>query len=173
MKRANILLLASIALLAPATSRAQAADSGPSWSQQFDRCSENLKAKLAEANSRLDSLKAKVEANAQQAGEELRAHLDQLRARIEQDRAKVEAAQADVKAWIESHKNETAAKIAEWKTKHEVSALENRAERAERYAAATADAASAAIDEAEWAAVEALLARQDANGARAKSVDAR
>jgi hypothetical protein len=75
--------------------------------------------------------------------------------------------------WIEAHKNETVAKIDEWKTKHEISALENRAQRAERYAAATADAASAAIDEAERAALEAWLARQDTNSVQAKAANAR
>jgi len=169
MKRTCILLLAGIALLAPAPLQAQAAgDAAPGWSQQLDRFSENLNAKLAEANSRLDNLKAKIEAKTEHAEDEVRARLDQLEKRVEQDRAKVEAAQADVKAWVETHKNETEAKIAEWKTKHEISALENRAERAERYAAATADAALAAIDEAQWAALNAWLARRDLIIAQAK-----
>src|SRR5208337_2007194 len=166
-KRTSILLLAGIALFAPASLQAQTgSDAAPSWSQQLDRFSENLNAKLAEANSRLANLKAKIEAKAEHAEDDVRARLDQLQKRIEQDRAKVEAAQADVKAWVETHKNETEAKIAEWKTKHEISALENRAERAERYAAATANAALAAIDEAEWAALDAWLARQDAISAQ-------
>ncbi len=175
MKRTSILVLASLALLAPAPLQAQAAgDAVPSWSQQLDRFSENLKAKLAEASSRLDNLKAKIEAKAEHAEDDVRARLDQLQKRIDQDRAKIEASQADVKAWVEARKNETAAKISEWKTKHEISALENRAERAERYAAATANAALAAIDEAEWAALDAWLARQDAISAQAKqAADAR
>jgi hypothetical protein len=50
MKRTSILLLASTALFAPASSQAQATgDAGPSWSQRLDRYSENLKARLAEA----------------------------------------------------------------------------------------------------------------------------
>ena len=57
---------------------------------------------------------------------------------------------------------------------NQISALENRAERAERYAAATADAAFAAVDEAEWAALDAWLARQDVKSARSKqAADAR
>ena len=140
MKRTSIAMLASIALSTPATLPVRAAgDAAPSWSQQFDQYSENLKAKLAEANSRLDRLKAKIDARAQNAEDEVRAHLAQLQKRIEQDRAKIETGQAEVKAWVEAHKNETAAKIAEWKNNHEISALENRAERDERYAAAAAE----------------------------------
>jgi len=40
--------------------------------------------------------------------------------------------------------------------------LQNRADNAERYAAAAVDVAVAALDEAEEAALEAWLARQDA-----------
>ncbi len=73
-----------------------------------------------------------------------------------------------MKAWIDARKDETAAKVAEWKSKHEINMLEGRAERGERYAVAMADAAFAAIDEAEWAAIDAWLARRDANAAEAK-----
>ncbi len=175
MKRISILIFASMALFAPAPLQAQTGgDVTPGWSQQLDRFSESLKTKLAEANSRLDNLKAKIESKAQHADDEVRARLDQLQKRIEQDRAKVEAAQVEVKAWIEARKDETAEKIAEWKSKFEINALENRAARAERYAAATADAALAAIDEAEWAALEAWLARRDVIIAKAKqAADAR
>src|SRR5260221_543291 len=76
MKRSSILFLTSIGLFATAPSQAQVTgDGGPSWSQQLDRYTENLKAKLAEANSGLDSFKTKVEAKAQHSEAEVRAHL--------------------------------------------------------------------------------------------------
>jgi exonuclease VII large subunit len=155
-------------LLAGTLQTQAAGDAVPGWSQQVDRFYDNLKIKLANAKDRLDNLKAKIEARAQNADDEVRAHLDQMQKRIEQDRAKVESAQAEMKKWVEAHESETAAKIAEWKTKHEISALQNRAERADRYAVAAADAASAAIDEAEWAALNAWLAHQDVKSAQAK-----
>jgi exonuclease VII large subunit len=169
MKHTTIVLLASIALVAPASLPVQAADdAAPSWSEQAGRLSESLKAKLADASARLDNLKAKIEARAEQASEEARIRLDELQKRVEQDRLKVKAAEGDMKVWIDARKDETAAKVAEWKTKRELNMLEHRAERAERYAVAMANAAFAAIDEAERAAIDAWLARRDANAAAAK-----
>ncbi len=160
MKRTGIAILASLALLAPAPLQAQ--------SQQADQLYENLRIKLANAKSRLDSLKAKMDAKAQHADQEVRSRLEQLQQRIEQDRNKVSAAQAEVKEWLEARKNETAAKVTEWEAKRETSQLQSRADRAERYAAALIDVALAAIDDAEQAALEAWLAQQDANAARAR-----
>jgi len=169
MKRTTIVLLVSISLLAPAALQVQAADDAArSWSEQAGRLSEGLTAKLADASARLDSLKAKIEAKAGQASEDARTRLDELQKRVEQDRLKVKSAEADVKAWIDAREDETAAKVAEWKSKHEINMLKGRAERGERYAVAMADAAFAAIDEAEWAAIDAWLARRDANAAEAK-----
>ncbi len=162
-------MLASIALFAPAPLQAQGTGNGTSdWNQQIDRLYENLKVKLAKAESRLDSLKTKIEEKAQYADQDVRAHLDQLEKRIGQDRSKISAAQTLAKEWAESQKNATAAKIAGWKAKRDIGALQNRADRAERYAAAEIDIALAAVDDAEQAALEAWLARRDVNAAEAK-----
>jgi hypothetical protein len=61
----------------------------------------------------------------------------------------------------------TSDKIAERKAKCELSKLQGRADKAERYAAASSAVAFAALDEAEES-LEAWLARQDANPAQAK-----
>src|SRR5258706_4706815 len=110
MKRAGILMLASIALLIPANLQAQVAGNvAPGGGQQIDEFYENLRAKLTDAKSRVDSLKAKIEAKAQNAEQEARSHLDQVQKRIEQDRTKVLAAQAEVRNWVEAKKSATAA----------------------------------------------------------------
>ena len=62
----------------------------------------------------------------------------------------------------------TSDKIAEWKAKRELTKLQGRANKAERYAAAASAVAVAALDEAEEASLEAWLARQDANSAQAQ-----
>ena len=160
MKRRSIVILASVALLAAAPWQAQ--------SQQADRLYENLRTKLANAQSHLDSLKAQMEAKAQHADQEVRSRLDQLQTRTEQDRAKISAAQSEVKDWLEARKNETAAKVAEWEAKRETRQLQNRADGAERYAAASIDVALGAVDDAEQATLEAWLARQAANSAQAR-----
>jgi predicted nucleic acid-binding Zn-ribbon protein len=98
----------------------------------------------------------------------VRNHLDKVQRRIEQGRAKVAAAQSEVNDWVDQRKVATSDKIAEWKAKRETTKLQNRADKAERYAAAAIDVAVAALDEAEQAALEAWLARQDANVAEAR-----
>lgn len=136
--------------------------------QQIDQFYENLRVKLTDAKNHVDGLKVKIEAKAQNAEQDVRSHLDHVQKRIEQDRTKVSAAQAEVTNWVEAKKSATATKIAEWKAKHETSQLQNRADRAERYAAASIEVAVAAVDDAEQATLEAWLARQDSNSAQAK-----
>ena len=136
--------------------------------QRIDRFCENLRVKLTSVDSGLHSLKTKIEGKAQHAEQEARSHLAKVQKHIEQNREKVSASQAEVKEWVEARKTATADKIADWKAKHETSKLQNRADRAERYAAATVDVAMAAVDEAEEAALEAWLAREDADSAQAK-----
>ena len=89
--------------------------------------------------------------------------METVKKRIEQDRTKLETAQADVKKWVDEFKLASNEKIAEWKAKREKTKLQSRAENAERYAVAAAIIALAAVDEAEQAALEAWLARKDAD----------
>jgi hypothetical protein len=137
-------------------------------SQRIDQFHEDLRLKLANIDSGLGKLKAKIDGKAEHAEQEVRSHLDKVRSRMEQGRTKVAAAQVEIKNWADEKKTETSDKIAEWKSKREAVKLQNRADRAERYAAAAADIAVAAIDEAEEAALEAWLARQDANSVQPK-----
>ena len=138
-------------------------------SQRIDQFCEDLRLKLTNIDSGLGSLKAKIDGKAELAEHEVRSHLDNVRRRVEQGRAKVAAAQAKIKNWADDQKTATTDKIAEWKTKREVAKLQNRAEQAEQYAAAAADIAVAALDNAEEAALEAWLARQDAKSAQPKT----
>ncbi len=137
--------------------------------QRIDQFCEDLRLKLTSIDSGLNGLKAKIEGKAQNAEQEARSHLERVQKRVEQDRSKVSAAQTELKNWVEERKTATRYKIAEWKTKHETSKLQNRADKAERYAAATIVVTLAAADEAEQAALEAWLARHDANSAQAKA----
>lgn len=98
----------------------------------------------------------------------MQSHLDRVHKRVEQGRAKIAAAQADIKGWADEKKAATSDKIAEWKAKRELTKLQGRADKAERYAAAASAVAVAALDEAEEASLEAWLARQDANSAQAQ-----
>jgi predicted nucleic acid-binding Zn-ribbon protein len=137
-----------------------------SMSERIDQFCENLRVKLTSIDNNMDSLKAKIDGKARTAEQDVRTHLDGIKKRIEQERTKVSAAQADIKSWVEERKATTSEKIAEWKNKLEIAKLQSRAESAERYAAAAAVVALAAVDEAEQASLEAWLARKDADSAQ-------
>ena len=134
--------------------------------ERIDQFCENLRVKLTGIDNNMVSLKAKIDGKAQTAEQDVRSHLDGVKRRMEQDRAKLAAAQADIKKWADERRATADAKIAEWKTKKEIAKLKGRAEGAERYAAAAAVVALAAIDEAEQASLEAWLARRDADSAQ-------
>ncbi len=119
--------------------------------ERIDQFCENLRTKLTSIDNSIQALKAKIDGKAQTAEQDVRRHLDAVKNRIEQDRAKVTAARADIKKWGDQQKASTSEKIAEWKTKREIAMLQSRANSAERYAAAAAIVASAALDEAEQA----------------------
>jgi predicted nucleic acid-binding Zn-ribbon protein len=133
--------------------------------QRIDQFCEDLRLKLSNIDSRFSSLKAKIDGKAQNTEQAVRGHLGEVQTRIEQNRTKISTAQAKVKDWLDSRKVATTEKIAEWKAKRETTKLQNRADDAEGYAAAAIEVALAAVDEAEQAALEAWLARQDANSA--------
>jgi predicted nucleic acid-binding Zn-ribbon protein len=135
--------------------------------ERIDQFCEDLRIKLTNIDNSMTGLRAKIDAKAQNAEQDVRKHLDDVNKRIVGDQAKVAAANAKVAKWVEQKKATTNAKIAEWKTKHEIAKLQNRAESAEEYAAAARDVAKAALDEAERASLEAWLARQDAVVAQA------
>jgi len=135
--------------------------------ERIDQFCENLRIKLTSIDKNMDALKAKIDRNAQAAEQDVRNHLDGVKKRVDQERAKAVAAQAEIKKWVDERKAATGEKVAEWKSKLEVGRLQSRASNAERYAAAAAVVAMAALDEAEQASLEAWLARQDANSVKA------
>ena len=134
--------------------------------ERIDQFCETLRVKLTSIDNNMQALKAKIDSEARTAEQDVQSHLDSVKKRIAQDRTKLAAAQADIEKWAEERKAVTDEKIAEWKAKLEQAELKGRAEAAERYAVATAVMASAAVDEAEQAALEAWLARKDADSAQ-------
>jgi chromosome segregation ATPase len=115
--------------------------------QRIDQFCEQLRTKLTQIDTGLNDLKGKIDSKARNVDQDARAHLDKVEKRIAQDKTKVSAAQAKMKDWIEARKAETQAKIAEWKSKRETSKLQNRADRAEQYAAAAIIVAASGVDD--------------------------
>ena len=135
--------------------------------QKIDEFTENLRIKLTAVDDTRKDLKAKVAKKAKNVQEDAKKHRDAVKARVEAARATANAARADMKKWADEQKTATSETIADWKAKRETRKLENRAEIAELYAAAAAEVAYEALDEAELAALEAWLARADADSVKA------
>jgi hypothetical protein len=92
----------------------------------------------------------------------IESQLDRVEQALDDNRIIVAAANARVQAWLEGKKDGCNAKDAGWKENRRLHLLNTRADDAEAYAGAVFDLAAAAADEAAQAALQALLARDDA-----------
>ena len=134
-------------------------------SERIDRLCSELRIKLHGIDRRLEALKGNAMATSEKSQHAVESHLDRVEQRIFDNRVVVEAANARVKAWLEGKKAGFDERRAGWQEDREVLLLNDRADDAETYAAAVFDLAAGAADEAAQAALEALLARNDANRA--------
>ena len=131
--------------------------------QRIDQFSEAVRSKLTSIDTAYDAIHAKIGGKAQDTQAAIRGQLENVRKRIEQDREKVSAAKAAAKTWLEVHSSATAGRVAQWKAERATHKLQQRADSAEQYAEDAVCVAMAAIDEAEQAALEAWLARHEAD----------
>ena len=115
-------------------------------SEQIDEFCEGLRVKLTSIEKNVQALKAKIDAKAKSAEQDVRTYLDGLKKRVDQDRSKVDAAQKELKKWLDEYQAFTKEKIADWKATGERMKLRGRADIAEKYAKATAVIAAAAVD---------------------------
>jgi hypothetical protein len=131
-------------------------------SEHIDRLCSELRIKLHGIDRRLEALKGNAMATSEKAQHAVESQLDRVEQRIYDNRVLVEAANARVRAWIDEKKAGFDAGRANWKDQRDVHRLNARADDAEAYAGAVFSLAAAAADEATQAALEALLARNDA-----------
>ncbi len=132
-------------------------------SEHIDRLCGDLRIKLHGIDRRLEALKGNAMATSEKSQHAVENQLDRVEQRIFDNRNVVEAANARVKAWLDGRKDGFNGNRASWKQNRQVHLLNGRADDAEAYAVAVFDLAAAAADEAAQAALEALLARNDAN----------
>jgi hypothetical protein len=114
----------------------------------------------------MELLKTKIGSSATTAEHEVRKHLGVVKRRVDQERGKLEFAHDDLRKWALERRAISDEVIDDWKGKLEKGKLQSRAIKAEHYAVAAAALAVAAVDEAEQAALEAWLARKDAEPVR-------
>ena len=106
-------------------------------SQNLDQLSADVRARLANIDSSLKSLKTKVDGATRQADAEARSRLAKVSADVEANKPQLAAAEAQMTQWVQAQKAATAQKIAEWKASQDFTKLQARAADAERYTAAT------------------------------------
>ena len=135
-------------------------------SERIDQFCENLRIKLTTVDKGLRALKTAIDAKTRNADQDVRTYLAAVEQRVERDRARVAAARQEMKKWLDERKAVTDETIAKWKANLDRTRLLSRAEQAEIYATAAALVASAAVDEAEQASLEAWLARKDADAGK-------
>ena len=131
--------------------------------EKIDQFVENLRDRLNAVDDRMDNFKASIESAPAKAKADVQAMLDKAKADHEASKHKIEETKKRINGSLEAKKEETVAKIAEWKDQREVKKLEKRAQRAEEYAAARVWLAMVAIDEADYATLEAIAARIEAD----------
>jgi hypothetical protein len=131
-------------------------------SEHIDRLCSELRMKLHGVDRRLEALKGNAMATSEKSQRLVEGQLDQVEQSIYDNRIIVEAANARVKGWLDGKKAGFDAGRAGWKDKRQVHLLNTRADDAEAYAGAVFSLAAATADEATQAALQALLARNDA-----------
>jgi hypothetical protein len=124
----------------------------------MSKFTKQMRHKLHQVEQRLDALKIATEKQAEHAGQVIRKHVDSLEDEASKAKEKLNQANADMAAWVEDTK-ET---VVGWKTKLDTKMLQARADRSERYAAATMVVALAGVDHAEKAMLSATVARHEA-----------
>ena len=128
-------------------------------SQQIDSFCEKLRGKLSEMDDRLQR-KASAKADSEQ---DLHSQAEKLQASLDADRASIEAAKTRMKDWAAGKKATFDEKVVQWKAQRTQEQLKRRADAAEGYASDAFAVAVAAVDEAYEAAIEAIIARGDAD----------
>jgi len=120
--------------------------------------------KLVDIDEELRCLKITIREKARHAEPEVRSQLEKVMKRIASNQPKVAAARAQMEHWIKDRAKD-ALRFRNEEIPDRIRKLKWAAE-ADRYAAACIDLAIAAVDEAERAALEAWLVREDANSSR-------
>ena len=132
-------------------------------SGKLDRLCDQLRIKLHGIDRRLEALKGNAMALSEKSQGVVESQLDRIEQRIYDSRVSVDAANTRVKTWHDGKKAGFDANREVWKKERRFHQLNSRADDTEAYAIAVFELAAAAADEAAQAALQALLARNDAN----------
>jgi tRNA G10 N-methylase Trm11 len=122
-----------------------------------------LLSSLKAAQNRLEAFNARATLSGEHAEKEFRSQIAAIENSAQKAKASLETAREEMIKWVD----DPFSIVNEWKAKFNVSRLEDRADRATRYAEAASQIAVASVEQAEKATIAAQLARADADSAKA------
>lgn len=125
------------------------------------RFNDELDEQLHSLQGRLDKLKNRTNASAKDVRESVHEYLEDLEDHIDKGRDQLKASKHEIENWADD-KKET---IQSWRERRHMDKLDNRAQRSESYANAKMRIALNAVQDAEMAMLQAVLARADAKDA--------
>ncbi len=132
-------------------------------SEKIKNLRDKLRVRLTGVDDRINSLKADIESASATAKADIESRIEAAKTGLEAHKQQAEQAQARLKVMLEEKKEQTEAKIQDWIRNREVEKLEARAQLAEDYAAEQVWLAMVAVEEAEYATLEALAKRIEAD----------
>lgn len=130
-------------------------------SQHMDKICNDLRDRLARLEHRAQVARTNIEVAPRQAADAIHSHFEQLQARVDQKRPGVEQARQRIEQWQAQEPQRLRQSLSEWNSARLYEQIEAKARECEEYAAATAELAIAAVDQAEAAAMEAIVTRQE------------
>ncbi len=133
--------------------------------ERVDEFTDNLRDRLNEAEARLEQVKASVGAAKTGTRASIEGKIAEAKASAEAQKSALEDAQARMKSDLEEKKAATQEHVAKWKQERQVKKLERRAQFAEDDAMWAMLVAADAIDNANLRALDAIVARMDADEA--------
>jgi len=130
-----------------------------------DQFTDKLRDRLNAAEARLEQVSVSISSAKTETRANIESKIGEAKAAAEAQKSALEDAQARMKADIEEKKATTEGHVAKWKQDRQVKKLERRAEFAEDDAVWAMLVAADAIDNANLRALDAIVARMDADEA--------
>jgi hypothetical protein len=120
---------------------------------------------LEAVENRAKSLRESIQSAPKKTQAEIQSKLDEAKANLEAKKQEFDEYRAKLKTQFEEKESEVKSNVEEWKATRKVKKLEDRADKAEDYAATTIFLAMVAMEEAEEATLSAVCSRLDAKTA--------
>ncbi len=134
-------------------------------SAAIDNFTNQLHDRLEAIEERAKALRKGIQSIPKETQAEIQSKLDGVKSNLDAKKQEFDEYRAKLKTQFDAKEAEVKSQVEDWKTRREVTKLEQRADQAESYANTAIFLAMATMEEAEKATLEAIAARQDAETA--------